>query len=144
MPRYKLAVVLGTCVLYNSQKRKVMEMTNFEEFDLSKIRDRGSKKWVAMMLPEHVTMLRDYHEEIKKVPRPDLNEFDYEAIQEQIEIAMKRNVDIKVKRWKDGEFLYHRGTIQWIDLNKRVLELEDPYRFYEVKIDEIVDVTILE
>ena len=125
-----------------------MEMTNFEEewneFDLSKIRDRGSKKWVAMMLPEHVTMLRDYHEEIKKVPRPDLNEFDYEAIQEQIEIAMKRNVDIEIKRWRDGEFLYHRGTIQWIDLNRRVLELDDPYRFYEIKIDEIVDVTILE
>lgn len=125
-----------------------MEMANFEEdwnaLDLSKIRDRGSKKWVAMMLPEHVKMLRDYHEEIKKVPFPDLNEFDYEAIQEQIELAMKRNVDIKIKRWKDGEFLYHRGTIQWIDLTRRIIELEDPFQFFEVKLDEIVDVTILE
>lgn len=123
-------------------------MANFEEdwnaLDLSKIRDRGSKKWVAMMLPEHVKMLRDYHEEIKKVPRPDLNEFDYEAIQEQIELAMKRNVAIKIKRWKDGEFLYHRGTIQWIDLTRRIIELEDPFQFFEVKLDEIVDVTILE
>ncbi len=123
-------------------------MANFEEdwnaLDLSKIRDRGSKKWVAMMLPEHVKMLRDYHEEIKKVPFPDLNEFDYEVIQEQIELAMKRNVDIKIKRWKDGEFLYHRGTIQWIDLTRRIIELEDPFQFFEVKLDEIVDVTILE
>ncbi|WP_342598346.1 YolD-like family protein [Psychrobacillus sp. FSL H8-0483] len=123
-------------------------MANFEEdwnrLDLSQVRDRGSKKWVAMMLPEHVKMLRDYNEEIKKVARPDLNEFDYEAIQEQIELAMKRNVEIKIKRWKEGEFLYNRGTIQWIDLTKRTIEVEDPFRCFELKIDEIVDVTILE
>ena len=123
-------------------------MANFEEewntLDLSKVRDRGSKKWVAMMLPEHVKMIREYKEEIKKVPRPDLNEFDYEAIQEQIELAMKRNVEIKIKRWKDGEFLYNRGTIQWIDLIKRTIELEDPFHSYKLSIDEIVDATIVE
>lgn len=131
-----------------SGKGRVIKMANFEEdwnqLDLSQVRDRGSKKWVAMMLPEHVKMLRDYREEIKKVARPDLNEFDYEAIQEQIELAMKRNVEIKIKRWKEGEFLFNRGTIQWIDLTKRTIELEDPFRCFELKIDEIVDVTILE
>lgn len=123
-------------------------MENFQEewsrLDLSKVRDRGSKKWVAMMLPEHVKMLRDYNEEIKKAPRPDLNEFDYEAIQEQIELAMKRNVEIQVKRWKNGEFLYNQGTIQWIDLTKRTIELEDPFRSFVLQLDEIVDVTIME
>lgn len=131
-----------------SGKGRVIKMANFEEdwnrLDLSQVRDRGSKKWVAMMLPEHVKMLRDYSEEIKKVARPDLNEFDYEAIQEQIELAMKRNVEIKIKRWKEGEFLYNRGTIQWIDLTKRTIEVEDPFRCFKLKIDEIVDVTILE
>ena len=67
------------------------EMNN-NTFDLSKVRDRGSKKWVAMMLPEHVQLLRQYNEDIKKIPRPNLDEFDLLAIQEQIEIAMKRNV----------------------------------------------------
>lgn len=130
------------------KKKERDRMANFEEdwnqLDLSKLQDRGSKKWVAMMLPEHVKMLREYSEEIKKEPRPDLNEFDYEAIQEQIAIAMKRNVEIKIKRWKEGEFIYNRGTIQWIDLRKRTIELEDPFRSFELYIDEIVDVTILE
>ncbi|WP_419958906.1 YolD-like family protein [Psychrobacillus sp. BM2] len=123
-------------------------MANFEEdwnqLDLSHIQDRGSKKWVAMMLPEHVKMLREYAVEIKKEPRPDLNEFDYEAIQDQIALAMKRNVEIKIKRWKEGEFIYNRGTIQWIDLRKRTIELEDSFRSFELSIDEIIDVTILE
>lgn len=123
-------------------------MASFEEewgrLDLSKVRDRGSKKWVAMMLPEHVKMIRDYNEEVKKAPRPDLNVFDYEAIQEQIELAMKRNVEIHIKRWKNGEFLYNDGTIQWIDLNKRTIELEDSSRSYVFPLDDIVDVAILE
>ena len=124
-----------------------MEMANMEEWeqlDLSKIKDRGSKKWVAMMLPEHVKMLRDYQEEVKKEPRPELNEFDYEFIQEQLELAMKRNVEIKVKRWREGEFLYNRGVIQWIDVAKRTIELEDPFRCYKLSLDEIVDATIME
>lgn len=130
------------------KKKERDSMANFEEdwnqLDLSHIQDRGSKKWVAMMLPEHVKMLREYAVEIKKEPRPDLNEFDYEAIQDQIALAMKRNVEIKIKRWKEGEFIYNRGTIQWIDLRKRTIELEDSFRSFELSIDEIIDVTILE
>lgn len=130
------------------KKKERDSMANFEDdwnqLDLSQLQDRGSKKWVAMMLPEHVRMLREYSEEIKKEPRPDLNEFDYEAIHDEIALAMKRNVEIKIKRWKEGEFIYNRGTIQWIDLRKRTIELEDPFRSFELSIDEIVDVSLLE
>lgn len=55
----------------------------------------------AMMLPEHVALIRQYNKEIKKVPRPDLDEWDLDAIQENIEIAMKRNVDVKIKTWEE-------------------------------------------
>lgn len=131
-----------------SKKERCDNMANFEEdwnqLDLSRLQDRGSKKWVAMMLPEHVKMLREYGEEIKKEPRPDLNEFDYEVIHDQIALAMQRNVEIKIKRWKEGEFIYNRGTIQWIDLRKRTIEIEDPFRSFELSIDEIVDVTLSE
>ncbi|TQR19614.1 YolD-like family protein [Psychrobacillus vulpis] len=123
-------------------------MVNYEEewsrLDLSKVQDRGSKKWVSMMLPEHVKMLRDFNVTIKKVPCPNLNEFDYEAIQEQIELAMKRNVEIKIIRWRNGELLYNQGAIQWIDLTKRTIELEDPFSSFELLLDEIVDATIME
>lgn len=123
-------------------------MTNSKEewnqLDLSQLHDRGSKKWVAMMLPEHVKLLREYAVDIKKDPRPVIDEFDYELIEEQIAIAMKRNVEAKIKRWKDGEFIYNRGTIPWIDLRRRTIELEDHFRSFEQPIDEIVDVTILE
>ena len=42
-----------------------------QEFDLSRVQDCGRKKWVAMMLPEHVAFLRKYSEEIKREPKPN-------------------------------------------------------------------------
>ena len=58
-----------------------------------------------------MSLLRQYNEETKKVPRPDLDEWDLDAIQENINIAMKRNVDIEIKTWEDGKFNFHNGKI---------------------------------
>ncbi|WP_391116216.1 YolD-like family protein [Psychrobacillus sp. L3] len=115
-----------------------------EKLDLSKVRDRGSKKWVAMMLPEHVNLIRQYNEASKKEPRPQLDEWDLEVIQELIGIAMKRNVDVEMKTWKDGEFFYRIGRITWVDLNKRIIEMEDTFQSFTLTLGEIVDVTIFE
>lgn len=88
-------------------------------FDLSRLQDRGSKKWVAMMLPEHVALLRQYSEEIKREPKPELNEWDYDAIQHTLDAAIKSKADTKIKRWKNGEFIYNRGTVERGNLQKR-------------------------
>lgn len=113
-------------------------------FDLSRVQDRGSKKWVAMMLPEHVALLREYNKEIKKEPRPDLDEWDYDAIQHTLDMAIKSKADTKVKLWRDGKFIYNRGTIESVDLNRRTIELEDPFTLMRLSLDEIVDVTIMD
>lgn len=113
-------------------------------FDLSKLQDRGSKKWVAMMLPEHVALLREYSLEIKREPKPDLDEWDYDAIQHTLDAAYIRKSDTKIIMWRDGQFIYNRGTIESIDLTRRTLELQDPFYLYSLKLDEIVDVTIMD
>jgi hypothetical protein len=112
--------------------------------DLSKAQDRGSKKWVAMMLPEHVALLREYSKEIKREPKPDLDEWDYDAIHHTLDIAIKSKADTKVKMWRDGAFIYNRGIVESIDLRSRVMELEDPFSLLQLKLDEIVDVTIMD
>ncbi|MEI4769378.1 YolD-like family protein [Psychrobacillus sp. FJAT-51614] len=124
-------------------------MSSFDDFmheklDLSKVQDRGSKKWVAMMLPEHLKLIRQYNDDSKKIPKPELNEWDLEAIQESIELAMKRNVEVKLKIWKAGEFTIYVGKVIWVDLNRRVIEMEDTFQSFSLRLDEIVDITVLE
>lgn len=111
-------------------------------FDFSKLQDRGSKKWVAMMLPEHVALLREYSKEIKREPKPDLDEWDLHAIEETIQIAIKRKSDVLLKVWRNGVIDQFGGTIESIDLNHRTLELDNPFGIKEYKLDDIVDVTI--
>lgn len=113
-------------------------------FDLSKLQDRGNKKWVAMMLPEHVSLLREYGKEIKREPIPELDEWDYDAIQHTLDTAIKSKADTKVKLWRDGAFFYNRGIVESVDLRRRVIELEDPFSLLQLKLDEIVDVTIMD
>ena len=115
-----------------------------EVYESAKYHDRGSKKWVAMMLPEHVKLLREYNVELKLEDRPDLNEWDLEAIHECLNLAMLCRADTKIKMWRDGQFIYNRGTIESIDLTRRTLELDTPFSLINLNLDEIVDVTIMD
>lgn len=108
------------------------------------IKDRGMMKWQGMMLTEHVAMLKEYNQEIKKEPKPELDEWDYDAIQHTLDAANKSKADTKVKLWRDGQFIYRRGILESVDLKRRVIELEDPFSLLQLKLDEIVDVTIMD
>ena len=119
----------------------------FEEVKKSKygMDPRRNIKWgTSMMLTEHVAMLRDYYEEVKMEAKPELTEFDYVTISETMEIAYQSKADIKIKRWKDGQFIYNRGIIENVDLKRRVIDLQDPFYLMNIKLDDIVDVTIMD
>lgn len=57
---------------------------------------------------------------------------------------MKRNVDVENKTWEDGHFIFHNGKITWVDLSRRTIEMEDVFKSFVLKLDGIVDVTVLE
>ncbi|MEK3955354.1 YolD-like family protein [Psychrobacillus sp. FSL K6-1464] len=108
------------------------------------INDRGMMKWQGMMLTEHVSMLKNYNQELKREPRPNLDEWDYDAIQHTLDMAIKSKADTKVKLWRDGSFIYNRGIVEGVNLQKREIELQDPFYLLSLKLDEIVDVTIMD
>lgn len=106
---------------------------------------RRNIKWkTSMMLPEHVAMLRDFYVEVKKAPRPTLDSFDLDILQENIQIAMKRDVEVKIMTWVEGAIESYIGKIVWIDLQKRKIEIEDVYKAFVLPLDAIVDVTMTE
>ena len=110
--------------------------------DISQVRDRGSKKWTSLMLPEHVKFIRDYIVDQKKVPRPELDEFDLHAIEETISIAYKRKSFVTLKIWKDGDLFFHGGDLVDIDLHRRVISIDNPFGTEKYSLEDIVDVTI--
>ena len=112
--------------------------------DLSRLNERGSKKWVAIMLPEHVKRIREYEAEQKRIPRPILDEFDMQVMEETIEIACKRKSWVRLKIWRNGELHLHEGNLVSVDLHRRTISLDNSIGIKPYKLDEIVDVTILD
>ena len=61
---------------------------------LENIRDRETKKWTAMMLSEHIKELRIWKDKDNYEERPQLDDFDLQAIQHEIEVAQNRECEV--------------------------------------------------
>ncbi|MCM3638240.1 YolD-like family protein [Sporosarcina luteola] len=108
------------------------------------IKDRGRIKWTAMMLPEHLTELRDWHAEDELTERPELTEWDLAAIQEEIEIAYKRKCETLIKTWRDNRIVENQGIIEAIDLHSKAILLADPFGDIRIPIEHIISVQCID
>lgn len=108
------------------------------------VQDRGNLKWTALMLPEHIRMLREWYEEDHRIPRPDLDEFDLRQIQEELDVGLKRNCEMKIETWHDEQVTEHRGRIERIDLSARNLFYENSSGRQRLSLDEIIAASSLE
>lgn len=105
-------------------------------------RDRGKIKWTALMLPEHVGLLREWQAEDDYVKRPELAEWDLETMQEELDRALKMKCQTLVETWHDGKVTSYLGTIESIDLHTRRVMLQDPFDLERIKFEDIVSVQV--
>ena len=96
------------------------------------------------MLPEHVAELRQWKDQDNYTKRPQLNEWDQQTIQEEIELAYKRKCEALVKTWFEGEIVEYQGVINDIDLIKMCIILEDPFGIETIAVVDVINVQILE
>lgn len=77
------------------------------------VQDRGTKKWVSLMLPEHVEMLKEVFIEYKEKPELDMQEM--EKIDETLKWALETEGEIEVTYFDGGFYKKHRGILKQID-----------------------------
>lgn len=105
------------------------------------IRDRGHMKWVSMMLPEHVKVLREYIESLDKVEKPVLDEQKYEEFNEIICGAMKENITLQFTFYQKGEMKKVVGNIHYVDQPKKELQIVDNVtKKYVLKLEDIMEI----
>lgn len=107
------------------------------------LKDRGRIKWTAMMLPEHIALLRDWQAEDGLTERPELTEWDLAAIQEEIEVAYKRKCETLIKTWRNGKIIEHQGTIDRINIHNKVIVLADPFGDEHIQMSDMVSAQCL-
>ena len=64
------------------------------------IRDRGKIKWTSMMLPEHVTMLREWANEDSYETKNELDEQQVEAMNGVIMEAMEYGAPVVIRYYQ--------------------------------------------
>lgn len=85
-------------------------------------RDRGNIKWTAMMLPEHVKMLREWKKEDEYIPKPELDEWTMQELAERLQIAYERKFEVELEVWEEKKKYKVTGTIEKIHNDKLYLK----------------------
>lgn len=105
-----------------------------------KVQDRGTNKWVSLMLPEHVEMLKEVFVEYKE--KPTLDEQQMIEIDQTLKYALVEKVDITMTYYKQGNFKKISGKLQRIDQWRGYIVLLNEYG-HRISLGDVVQVELL-
>ena len=105
------------------------------------IKDRGKMKWVSMMLPEHVQMLREWADEDLNEERVVLDEQQIEEINHIIAEAMEHQILVAISYYNQKRYHVMIGHIHYYDEWKQQLNVIDCFDEAQyLKLSDIMDV----
>lgn len=105
------------------------------------IRDRGNIKWTAMMLPEHVAMLRELKKKNNDKKKPVFDEQQLEIMNEKIAFSLERKCPIEMTYFDEYDYKTVQGIIHHVDVIEQQLKIvtEDDICFL-LKLKNIIDI----
>lgn len=105
------------------------------------IRDRGRIKWTAMMLPEHVKMLRDWVKEDGYEYKKELDEQQLEVMNDTIFEAMELNQTVAVTHYRGHKHELVVGHIHYWDQTEKKLRVVDHFDdIHHIELSNIADI----
>ena len=94
------------------------------------------------MLPEHLERLRDWQREDEYVERPELTDWELQAMQETLESAWQSRCETWIQTWHDGEVRCHQGEIEALDLRTMTIVLRDPFGTERIHVVDVISVQL--
>lgn len=107
------------------------------------IHDRGRIKWVSMMLPEHVKLLREWAEEDTYETKRELDEQQMEIMNEIMMEAFERSRSITIVHYCQQKYELLVGCIQkWDNLNNRLIIIDHFGEEHRIHLSNVMDVQL--
>jgi len=103
------------------------------------LRDRGTKKWTSIMMPEHAKMLEHIWSESEHKDKPILDEQQLIENEMSLQEAIQNDLEIEVTYFKDHDLHTAKGEVLFIQTQNRYLRLDN----IKVKLDDIIEVDVL-
>jgi hypothetical protein len=107
------------------------------------LKDRGNKKWTAMMLIEHRNRLKELKESEKDREKPILDDQEKEEINYKLQQAVQNNLPVEIKYYDDKRFKTATGLIKKVDsYRKEVIISEEGGEQQKVLINNLLDLRL--
>jgi len=107
------------------------------------LKDRGNKKWTAMMLIEHRKRLKELKESEKDREKPILDDQEKAAINFKLQQAVQNNLPGEIKYYEDKRFKTASGVIKKVNLNqKEVIIFEKTDAQQKISINNLLDLRL--
>lgn len=106
------------------------------------LRDRGThKKWQGFFMREHVDMLKTAERDYYKQPRPELDHFQVEEMENLLQESLEHGTLLEVTVWRDGFFNKRVGVIKKLNpIEKKITfidELDSTFHFEFFSITKV-------
>lgn len=85
--------------------------------------DRGDKKWIPFLMPEHKALLIKYYREVQKVELPDVDEQLLEVYELLLNDAIFSGDQVTVRYVENREMQQFNGFVHRVDYMERMVEL---------------------
>lgn len=109
------------------------------------IRDRGRIKWTAMMLPEHVQLLREWAKEDVWEKPIELDEQQLEVFNEIIFSAKEMGEKVAIKYYTGYRYKALVGRIRSLDtLENTIQVVSEEGGLYSISLEKISDIEHVE
>lgn len=109
------------------------------------IRDRGRIKWTAMMLPEHVKLLRDWAHEDTYEQQKEIDEQKLEEMNGLLAIAMEEHKSVILTHFRNRKYELVIGQIHyWDEFTQRLHIIDHFKQIHRISVLDIADVQIKE
>src|SRR5699024_389951 len=104
------------------------------------LKDRGTKKWTSLMLPEHVEMLKEVFRQDEYKEKPILDEQQKVEMDTMLQCALHNDLTVEITYFADHDYKKVEGQLLMIDVlnNRLALEAE-----IEIKISDVIGVNVL-
>ncbi|AFQ58098.1 YolD [Bacillus subtilis QB928] len=89
------------------------------------LRDRGTIKWTSMMLPEHLTQLKQDLIDVSKIEKPSLDDQQIEEMDILVSEALEFNKELQFKLFHNGFVENVTGRVHYINFEQQKLHVKD-------------------
>jgi hypothetical protein len=103
------------------------------------IKDRGNKKWTAMMLIEHRERLKELKEHEDDREKPVLDDQEKALINFRLHQALENDLKVKIKYYRDKRFKTIFGRIKRVNVNRREVVISDKV----IDVEDLLELKIV-